>query len=311
MMKHLRLKSRQFACLESAFSAYLEALGYAGSTRRGLPLHVREFFHFLERRGRRGLQGVEVEAVLEYLDHLKRRQNQRLGGALSGSYRAKHVQALKLLRRYLLESGQAAFAWPEQVLVEATPAPITVLSRRQIAALYRACADDALGLRDRAMLSLYYGCGLRRSEAVALDTVDVLFARGLVYVRRAKGHRERYVPMAEGVVRDLQCYLEEARPRLAFAGQRALLVSQKGRRAQGQTLLLRLKRLCERVSSVDARQVGLHTLRHSIATHLLGAGLPLLQIAQFLGHESLESTQRYTHLLHAGKADDGNDAGDV
>ena len=178
-----------------------------------------------------------------------------------------------------------------------------MLLRSHVEALYAACEETPLGLRDRAMLALYYGCGLRRSEGVALDMGDVLLERAMVYVRCGKNYRERYVPLAHGVARDLETYLLEVRPLLAHPKTRALLVSVRGRRIGGQSLLLRLRRLQEQAGVLPNTQIGLHTLRHSVATHLLEAGMPLEEITQFLGHQSLESTQRYTHLVDRLRGD--------
>ncbi|MEO1076147.1 MAG: tyrosine-type recombinase/integrase, partial [Bacteroidota bacterium] len=182
------------------------------------------------------------------------------------------------------------------------------------------------GLRDRAMLAVYYGSGLRRTEGVRLDLADVLTTTSaggrvhpnraaMLYVRHGKAApksgapRERYVPLAGGTARDLHAYLDEARSRLLGGRDTtAFFVSQRGRRISGQGLLLRLQRLQARAArstpSLAGKTIGLHTLRHSIATHLLEAGMPLEEIARFLGHRSLESTQRYTHLAACARAED-------
>jgi len=107
--------------------------------------------------------------------------------------------------------------------------------------------------------------------------------------------------MSKGVERDLLAYLRQGRPQLlntdgANPGVEALLVSQRGGRIAGQSLLLRVKTLAER-AGLDPAEIRLHTLRHAIATHLLREGMPLEEIRQLLGHESLESTQIYTHLV--------------
>ena len=298
-MKKLRVTIGQYLRLEASFRVWLDALGYATSTVYELPRLVREFFHFLEQQGKHGLQAVEAEDVVAYLDMLGHRKNHRRGGGLSKSHIAKHRQALVLLSRYLSKSGQGGLPMPEEVPLKEHPSPTTVLTVQEIRMLYAACQDDRLGLRDRAMLSVYYGCGLRRSEGWALEVNDILFDQRLIYVRRGKASRERYVPMAAGMARDLTAYLDEAHPQMARLGEAAVFVSQRGHRMESQSLMLRLKRLAERCPSLQGQRVGLHTLRHSIATHLLQAGMPLKQIARFLGHRSLESTQIYTHLVRA------------
>ena len=227
------------------------------------------------------------------------RVSERRGVRLSLSSIKGHHQAIKLLARYLLESGQGRLGVPSlaQVVDRAPGAsgPV-VLTRGQIARLYTACTDDGLGVRDRCMLSLYYGCGLRRSEGVSLSVGDVLFERSCLYVRQTKTRRERYVPMVGWVHEHLRDYLQQVRPRWALLDERAFLVSrQYGQRMGGQSMAHRLARLSQRAGFEET--IHLHSLRHSVATDLLAAGLPLERVAQFLGHRSLESTQLYTHLV--------------
>jgi integrase/recombinase XerD len=120
----------------------------------------------------------------------------------------------------------------------------------------------------------------------------VLYTQNLLYVRHGKGSRERYVPMSPGVRADLMAWLEKGRP--AYSPQDdALLISSRGKRLSGQMMGMRLKQLCKKA---DIREIGLHGLRHSIATHLLQAGMQLEEVATFLGHSSLASTQIYTHI---------------
>jgi integrase/recombinase XerD len=131
---------------------------------------------------------------------------------------------------------------------------------------------------------------------------DILFDRQLVYVRAGKNYTERYVPANPKVLKDIQTYVQQARPTLLVKDQKetALFISQRGERPDGQSLGLRLKGLQEKTENdvLQNKKIGLHTLRHSIATHLLMGGMKLERVAQFLGHKSIESTQIYTHLAH-------------
>jgi len=318
-MKKLPLKRPEHLQIEEAFRGWLQAVGYSASTAEGAPTAARELMHWLEESGKT-LKEATSEDLEAYLKALANRPNERTGEPLSESYLKKHAQALRLLGRYLRQSGREAEAkgltvpddWPSsetastETTANASEETPRVLTREEIRQLRAACRAGALGLRDRAMLAIYYGCGLRRSEGVALDTGDILFSDGLVHVREGKGRKERYVPMSEGVERDLLAYLRRGRPQLvstdvANPNTEALLVSQRGSRIAGQSLLLRVKTLAKR-AGLDPTEIRLHTLRHTIATHLLqgdppAEGMPIEEIRRFLGHESLESTQLYTHLV--------------
>jgi integrase/recombinase XerD len=149
------------------------------------------------------------------------------------------------------------------------------------------------------MLAIFYGCGLRRNEGVNVDVGDVNFDRSMLHVRKGKNYKERLVPISKTSLKYLQEYVYDHRPEILQGNKsEALFISMKLNRMNGQTMLLRLKYLQYQTEDPDLieKEIGLHTLRHSIATHLLKAGMPLESISRFLGHSSLESTQIYTHL---------------
>jgi site-specific recombinase XerD len=290
-MKQLNPTYRQSL---NAFTEWLGILGYAETTQQGVPERLAECLNWLQERDIEQIHQIDQAHIDTFLQAQETRPNKRRGGALSASYLNKYVQALKLWNSFLAQTGTAHLELHLDYY-ETNPELPTVLTEKEITELYNTCSDDVYGLRDRAILGLYYGCGLRRSEGVAVDVPDVQFSRGLLYVRKGKGNKERYVPLAGKVAEDLRWYLIEARPKLLKDNKSpSLLISQRSRRPQGQSLALRLAGLVE--TAGIPKEVGLHSLRHSIATHLLRNGMPLAEIQQFLGHASLESTQIYTHL---------------
>jgi len=121
--------------------------------------------------------------------------------------------------------------------------------------------------------------------------------RKLVYVRKGKQYRERYVPFVGNQMTDFKLYLQECRPELTTAQTRNwFLLNNKGGQTSSSFLLKRIKELAK-LAEIN-KDIGLHTLRHSIATHLLQSGMKLESISQFLGHKNIQSTQRYTHVAN-------------
>ena len=291
------IRSKDHLLLLESFRRWLRTLEYAASTVYMSVNYVRDFLIFLESQDVHRIAGISPLIVTQYYRHLQARANKRQGGGLSGNYITSNINALKRLSRYLQVSGRPSFEIPVKPSGEKDTAKV-ILSRGEIAALYRATTDDLLGTRDRAMLGIYYGCGLRRNEGVSLDTGDVLLKQRLVYVKKGKGYRQRYVPMSETVTDSLDEYIQTARFDLQSAGRGdpALFLSLLGRRLTGNGMINRLERLKD-IAGID-KPVGLHSLRHSIATHLLQSGMSLENVSRFLGHSSLESTQIYTHLAH-------------
>ena len=157
--------------------------------------------------------------------------------------------------------------------------------------------DDVEGLRDRAMLEILYGSGLRVSELCSLDLGDVRAAEGLLEVL-GKGNKERIVPLGRAARAALELYLarrEELRhPKRGSLDAQAVFVSVRGARLSPR----RVQEMVQRVGLLAAGRADLHphALRHSCATHMLEGGADLRAIQELLGHESVATTQRYTHV---------------
>lgn len=323
-MKQLDLKSEAYRYIIQSYRQWLSVLGYNEQTVYQLPHYVQELLYYAESKGCSGLQELDARLFKTHYHRLKCRSNQRRGGGLSNNYLNKHLQALQKFCEYLRQSGRLQLPVLD-IRTESDEGIVTdVLTQAEIQSLYDVTYlpyeprrydkgimyHEAMQMRDRAMLTVYYGCGLRRSEGYHLDVADIHFHRSLLHVRRAKGNRERLVPVTGQGIRYLEQYLQEARPYLSSGKEAAFFVSQHGRRLSGQMLLIRLKELIRLTGDgeLQRKDVHLHTLRHSIATHLLQNGMPLERIKEFLGHTSLESTQIYTHFLslqHRGGYEQG------
>ena len=295
MMHEIRIQSKEFIALEKSFGEWLEMLNFERSTVRYAPVKAREFFYWLERHKILSVDNLTAGTISDYFYYLSARENQVKGGRLSKNYLRTHLTALRKLSRYLRENGHEGFE-TDIAITGTTRKSINVFTKSEIKALYRSCEGDLLGVRDKAMLGVYYGCGLRRSEGVSLDQEDINFEKGLLYVRKGKNYKQRFVPFTGTVKEDLYNYLHFARPMLARGNEQAFLLSQRGNRLCEEAMVDRLKALKEK-ALID-RPGSLHTLRHSIATHLLQSGLSPEKIKHFLGHSSLESTQIYTHIAY-------------
>jgi len=296
-MHHLYLlHSDEHKLLRQGFAEWLEVLGYAPMSVIAMPRHLQEFLHDQERRGKYSLQELTAMDATSFIEHLQTRIGVRTGQAFSAGYINKYIQVLHLFSRYIRQTGKSLVGFTLEQLEAGSPAP-TWLTKAEIRQLYAATGEDVLGLRDRAMLSVFYGCGLRLQEGASLETGDVGHDKRMLYVRRGKGYKERYVPVAERSYEDIRNYIEQGRPELLQRPCTALFLdANRGRPIHKQSLYLRIKALVQKASIT--KEVGTHTLRHSIATHLLQSGMPLERIQAFLGHAALDSTQIYTHLIN-------------
>ena len=309
------IKSKQFLHLVESFTIWLETLGYKARSIKQMNWNAQEFFAFLEAQGSHSLRDFKNKQVNQYLEYLQHRPNCNKTGSLSPGYINKHITMLRLLSKYLQLTEKANILIKPQLLK--TTETATYLTKAEIQTLYQAAKDEnnLYNQRDTAMLDIFYGCGLRASEGAALNLSDLLFEKNLLYVRKGKGYRERYVPMSKQVKADLQEYIINQRTHLLNAKQskapdqssQALLLGRGGIRWSMQGMYHRLQLLKSKTNNEMLKQksFGLHILRHSIATHLLQDGMKLEYISRFLGHKSLETTQKYTHLVHRSLGEDG------
>lgn len=300
------IKSNQFRHLSESFKEWLETLGYKPRTVKLYHWNAQEFLSFLESNNTNHLKDFKSQQPNDYLEYLQHRPNCNKAGGLSPGYINKHITTLRLLSKYLQQSGKALISFKAELLK--TTETATYLSKTEIQTLYQAAKDEnnLYNQRDTAMLDIFYGCGLRASEGAALNLSDLLFEKNLLYVRKGKGYRERYVPMSKQVKADLKEYIINQRTHLLNAKQskaldeseQALLLGRGGIRWSIQGMYHRLQLLKSKTNNEVLKQksFGLHILRHSIATHLLQDGMRLENIALFLGHKSIETTQKYTHL---------------
>ena len=170
-----------------------------------------------------------------------------------------------------------------------------VLSQKEVASLIAAPSqDDAMYYRDRAMLELAYGAGLRVSEWITLGVRDVHLDERLVRVL-GKGSKERLVPFGRSAAAAVAIYLRELRPRLEHgAGKGVLFLNARGQPLSRMGAWTILRKHVQRAGI--AKSVTPHTLRHSFATHLLEGGADLRAVQEMLGHADVSTTQVYTHV---------------
>jgi integrase/recombinase XerD len=303
-MKKLKLHNESFKLLVTNYKDWLDILGYAESTVYQLPNHLQEFFYYAEQKQIKTLTEITPKTIKEYYNQLKERANQTRHGALSKSYLNKHQQALKKFKEYLQNHNYKDFNIHLKSETNPTEEKLNILTQSEAKQLFKATqyshSESRFRLRDKAILTVLYSCGLRRNEAVHLDISDILFDKERVYVRKGKNYKERFVPINRRNAEILEDYIYEGRPQFNNPkASEALFISQQGTRLNGMSFANRLKAIVRATNNktIAEKHITLHILRHSIATHLLQKNVPLESIKTFLGHSSLESTQIYTHLL--------------
>ena len=163
----------------------------------------------------------------------------------------------------------------------------------QISGLLDQKTDDPLEIRDLAMFELFYSSGLRLSELVALNLVDIDVSVGSLRIRSGKGNKARDLPVGKKAIRALQRWFE-LRQGFASAAEQAVFISIRGKRLGNRSVQLRLQRWCLKIGLPE--HIHPHMLRHSFASHLLESSRDLRAVQELLGHSNISTTQIYTHL---------------
>ena len=302
-MNPKNLYSLQYIKLEQNFLNWLQTLGYSPATIATRKRNIKEFLLYLERCNINTIEQITQYKVNRFVRYLKRRENKLFGSCLMNASINVGISTVNKFFEYLHQTGTAIV--PDNlVYVEERYKPRNILALHEINQLYETtyqkhyfksegtkARQTAVSQRDRAMLGIYYGCGLRMSEGTSLNTSDILTGRKLIFVRKGKGCKERYVPITENNLYYITEYLQDGRNLLltkAGSNTEVFFVNQFGTTCSGQALSDRLDKLAKRSNNsvLQSKKPTLHTLRHSIATHLLQQGMDIEMIQKFLGQAS-------------------------
>lgn len=272
------------------YLAYLNVeRGLAQNTLDAYGRDLRAYARFLQQHNVTSFRDTEKEAVRAYLEQLH-----NLGRASSTI--SRNLAAIKSFYQFLvdedlLESDPTVHLDSPKV-VKRLP---RVLNVSEVEALLnQPSLDNVHSIRDKAMLEVIYATGIRVSELVSLDLLDISLEAG--YLRcLGKGNKERIVPLGSVAIKYLELYLEVARPEIVKrSGETALFVNHHGRRLTRQGFWKIIKRYAKE-ANID-ENITPHTLRHSFATHLLENGADLRSVQEMLGHADISTTQIYTHI---------------
>lgn len=263
--------------------------GLSENTRLAYGADLRGFAAHLKQRGLGSVNRVTRNHILDYLMAERDR-------GLSINSVSRRLVAIKVFFAYLQQEGIL-----DRNVTEVMESPRLwrvlpgVLTLREVERLLQAPTDKTpRGIRDRALLEVFYACGLRVSELAGLQLDGLHFDAG--YLRcRGKGNKVRVVPLGGQARQALRHYLDEARPTLLkTTPDDSVFLTYRGRGFSRKGIWVLIKNYA-RLAGIS-KPVSPHTLRHSFASHLLANGAPLRVIQEMLGHVDIATTQIYTHV---------------
>lgn len=282
------------AGLEELMRDYAQELRNLAKTRRTMEIYLGDLAKF-----QRFLNQSEMDITEMGLGMVKEFHQSLVQGGYVRASQSRILTVLKGFCRFLYREGVLGLPQmpqPQAFSVRAPPGLPSYLSQEDAAKLME--IPDTLtpyGLRDRAILELFYSSGLRLAELVDLDLEDINMENLSLFVKHGKGDKQRVGFFGKPCVAAIDRYLNEARPWLLEDQQTgALFLNRYGRRVGGRSVEVMVKRYAKLAGIT--RPVHPHMLRHSFATHLMENGAGVVQIKELLGHASLHTTQIYTSV---------------
>ena len=277
----------------TSFLEDLRARRYSASSIDKARFELPRLFHHLREEGVRDVRAVSETHLAAYARWLAQHRTKR-GEPLAVASRAGALVIVRRFFAFLLARGEILTnPAPTLRLPKVRHLPRGVLSEAQARRLMAApFPGSKVGKRDRAILELLYGSGLRIGEAVRADLSDLDLRERALLVRDGKGKKDRVAPVPGRAVAALELYLRESRPELSKGDDPALFLATHGRRLGMAGLRLQVER--------HGRAIGLkltpHALRHTCATHLLKGGASIRHVQELLGHKRLTTTALYTRV---------------
>lgn len=263
--------------------------GLADNTVEAYMRDLAQFAHFVLRQWDVAPRKVEREMVERYLEWLYERGRDK-------SSQARQLSGVRSFFNFMLLEERIDASPAEFVSAPKAGRKLPdVLTVEEIDRIIAAVdTSTTKGLRDSAMLELLYSCGLRVSELTGLRLQDLFFGEGCLRVV-GKGDKQRLVPVSAAARDRIGRYLEDRREiRCARAGEDTLFLNNRGSRLTRVMVFTIIRRAAERAGIT--KRISPHTFRHSFATHLMEGGASIRQVQEMLGHESILTTEIYTHL---------------
>ena len=266
--------------------------------------HVTELLGYAEENGISTMNNLSQQLLNDYSIYLEQeRINKRRGSLLSAGTIRKHHSSINNFFNYLkAEKVFVPNIHLKRRKVSHPEKPAIALTHQEIEWLYSVTDNSALGYRDRCMLSIYYGCGLRKIEGLRILLTDIDFNSRRIFIGKSKTNSQNYVTAAPKVLQYIEEYVYQYRDVYLRenSAHNELFISERGVPMHPETIANRIKVLWKRVREQygSEKHIGCHTLRHTLGTHLYMAGLDIETIAFMLRHKTLQSTQVYIHLAN-------------
>lgn len=268
------------------FRKELENLGYSKNVVSNYPKYAKQLLDFTKET----IEKITDKHIKNYHQYLQQKPKQRRTEKQSPSHIYSQLLAIKLFFDYLERTKKIKRNPYNLRIKQPVKHERKVFTQEEIQQLYTTCRT----ITEKTILHLCYGCGLRRNEVELLDIKDINFEQKLLFIRKGKGKKRRVIPLTQTIINDFKeyCFYTQI---IRNQNEESFLLNINGRKMKGQNSYDLFKRLLKR-TGLNPENYCLHTLRHSIATHLLENEMSLEMVRDFLGHQQIATTQIYTRI---------------
>lgn len=299
--------NEHFNTLQTEYTNWLDTLGFSGGLVYDYTFRIKEFLHWLKQNNITHIINLTEKNIYAYINYLETRPNLRRKGGLSVAHLNHNFMAIDKFLEFLHQMGMETAPIPINHRIKPDKQarinniqPLTQAEIKELQANIKNTYPDFTFIQReikheqlRLIFVLYYACGLRRTEGQNLQIKDIDFDKKTIFIRQGKNYKDRVIPINKEVLKALEHYIYNFRNLQKVKHNRLFLYTTG-------TLNNNLQEL-QRITGneqIRAKKLTLHILRHSIATHLLQNGMSIENIAKFLGHSTLDSTQIYTHIVN-------------
>ncbi|MBL7959938.1 tyrosine-type recombinase/integrase [bacterium] len=283
--------------LGEAFLEWLKVKAFTPATRKSYRIYVNKFLKYLESENIESVEAISPAILYQYQTQLYY-ANSKYGKPLSVLTQHNALVVVKTFFEFLLETDKIQMDPSSALALPKKPQslPDTMTPEEIECLIERPDCTNAIGFRNRAIMEVLYATGMRNSELCSLEVYDVNLASEEIRIRFGKGGKERIVPIGEMAREYLSEYLTAVRPKLikTGTGEQTLFVSKSGKKINATDLVMMVRKYAKE-AGIEKR-ITPHTFRHTCATHMLQGGADIRYIQTLLGHESITSTQLYTHV---------------
>lgn len=280
----------------ATYLCYLKTLGRSPYTVKGAKYGLADLVRFLDNEKVDHVERLTLDILKEYQEDLSFRVSNR-GKLLSQRTQGQLLGVVKGFTKYLKESDYLVHDPGEKIKLPRKPKRLPKIILNDVEVRKMMNAPDThtnRGYRNRIILELLYDTGIRRAEVANITLPDIDLDGGYILIH-GKGNKERVVPLSERVCNLVRNYIIAIRPTFLQGNDlKYLILNRWGKKMDANGVWAVVKR-CVTLSKIK-KNITTHTFRHTCATHMLQHGAPVRHVQELLGHESLESTQIYTHV---------------